>query len=511
MPFGPSSPRLAIYRNRPQLCVGLLLLAWTCVVRLPFLHVIHDDEAFYSVVASRWLRGELPYVSSFDVKAPGVFALFAAVQALFGASLGVIKGLEVVFTVLGAFGLYRLLIRHASAWTGICAGALYPIYSLILLGVSSPCQIVQAALTIWAFAFALDSLVDKTCARKVWAGKTGRAAALAGLMIGLAITIKQTAVFEASALLFVVMWQTRAWRPVVAFLGACALPGLGFMLYFAVAGHLADAVDAVVTLAGLRSQANMSQAPAAWYLDGLARLGHYPALIKPLLVVTCGAALALLRRKRLNTVFDLPIVDLTLVWYAGAVIGMLVVRSPEAWYAVPLIAPSLILFVLVLRHGIAFAPRVRPWWIAAYVAAAVVQPLVLAAPSLIGQGALGPPDWQGNKHAAQVLVASGLRPDDTLLVLSRGQYVYLLTGALPRARYFNAMHLLCDFPTPDADPLAAAFATRPKFVVMSDEGLALSCAEGSQLLRIREALAHDYISLGTVTGAWDHFALYRLR
>jgi len=154
---------------------------------------------------------------------------------------------------------------------------------------------------------------------------------------------------------------------------------------------------------------------------------------------------------------------------------------------------------------------VRPLWTAAFVALAAVQPLAVAAPSLIGKGYLGPPDWRGNELAAQGLVSAGLRPGDNLLVLSRGQYVYLLTGALPKARYFNAMHLLCRFPTPDDDPLGTAFATRPKFVVMSDDGLALGCAEGRQLLRIRDILAKDYIHLATVTGAWDHFALYRAR
>ena len=484
MPSGLSSRLNAFCRQRPQLCAAVLLVVWTCAVRLPFLHVIHDDEAFYSVVASRWLRGEWPYVSSFDIKAPGLFALFAAVQAVLGAGLGVIKGVEIAFTAAGALGLYRLAARHGSVRAAICVSGLYPVYSLILLGVSSPCQIVQAALTIWAFAFAFDGLITRRA----------RDAALAGLMIGLAVTVKQTAAFEALALLTILVWKLRGWRPIAAFLALAMVPVLAFAACFAAAGHLSEAYAAIVTLAGLRSQANMSQAPAAWYLDGLARLGHYPALIKPLLVVTCAAALALLRRKRLNAAFSLPVVDVTLIWYAA-----------------PLIAPSLILFAIVLCHGIAFAPRVRPLWTAAFVALAAVQPLAVAAPSLIGKGYLGPPDWRGNELAAQGLVSAGLRPGDNLLVLSRGQYVYLLTGALPKARYFNAMHLLCRFPTPDDDPLGTAFATRPKFVVMSDDGLALGCAEGRQLLRIRDILAKDYIHLATVTGAWDHFALYRAR
>ncbi len=491
----------SLYRARPMLCVAVVLLVWTCLVRLPFLHVIQEDEAFYSVVASRWLRGELPYVASFDVKAPGVFFLFALLQPVLGASLLVIKGVEIVFTALGAFGLYRLLTKHASSRAGLWAAGLYPIYSLIVMGVSSPCQIIQAGLTIWAFAWAFDALAS---------GKWSEAA-LSGLMIGLAVTVKQTAAFEAVALMGLLAWRLKAWRPVLAFAVAAALPGAGFVVYFAAAGHLPEAFTSVVTLAGLRSQTNITARDSAWYLDLLARLGHYPPLIKPFVIATCGAALALMRRKRLNAAFALPVVDLTLVWYAAAAVGMLIVRLPEDWYAEPLIAPSLILFACVLCHGIAFAPRWRTAWIAAYTLLAAVQPLAGAATKLFGSDYRGPPDWRANVVAAQALKAAGLRAQDNLLVLSRGQFVYILTGALPATRYFHSMHLLCPFPALDADPLAAAFATRPKFVVMADETFSMGCTDQTRLPRIRAELAKNYIQTAAVSGRWDRFTIYRAR
>ncbi len=498
---GPLSRLVVICRARPQLCAAGLLLVWTLIVRLPFLHIIHDDEAFYSVVASRWLRGELPYAASFDVKAPGVFALFAAVQAVFGASLGVMKGVEIAFTAAGAWGLFWLMARHVSWRAALWSSALYPVYSLILLSVSSPCQVVQATLTIWAFAFVLDAL----------AARTWWPAAAAGLMIGLAVAVKQTAGFEALALLVVLLWKGRDWRLTAAFIGMAAVPMLGFAAYFIAAGDFADAYADIVTRASLRSQADLSPAPVAWYLDLLTRLGHYVVLMLPLMVVTCGAFLALLRRKRLKAALALPIVDLALIWYAGAAAGILVMRSLGAWYAVPLIAPCLILFVVVVCHGIDFGPRARPLWTAGFMALAAAQPLVLVAPTLTITDYSGAPDWRGNEMAARGLVAAGLQPGDNLLVLSRGQYIYLLTGALPRTRYFNAMHLLCPFPTPDADPLGSAFATRPKFVVMSDEHVAIGCVERQRLQRIRDILARDYVRLTTVTGAWDRFTLYRIR
>ncbi len=499
MPNRLLSRLAAFYRAHPQLCAASLLLALTCVVRLPFLHVVSDDEPFYSAVAQRWLRGELPYVASFDIKAPGLFALLIPIQALFGANLMVTKVLEILFTAAGAWGLYRLLARHASLRSALWASALYPVYSLILMGVSAPCQIVQATLTIWAFVLVLDGLPRSSAAK----------AALAGLLIGLAITVKQTAAFEAIACFGILALWSRAWKPVLGFAAAAALPTLGFAAYFAAVGHFRDAFADVITLAGQRSQ--VGQPASAWYIEGLLRIVHYPALINPFLAASCGAILALLRRNRLNAAYALPMADLMLVWYAAAAAGLLVVRAPEAWYAAPLVAPSLILFAMVLCDGIAFTARMRPVWTAAFVVLAVVQPLVVAAPSLAGQTYDGPPDWRGDELAAQGLIAAGVRPQDNVLVPSRGLPIYWLTGAMPRARYFHAMHLLCRFPTPDADPVAAAFATRPKFVVMSNTGIAMGCTDPKRVQHIRAILAADYAPIKSVTGTWDQFELYKLK
>src|SRR5215475_12070257 len=98
-------------RLRPLLPF-VLILAWACAVRLPYYGNVNDDEFFFSVIAQRWLEGGLPYVASYDVKPPGLFALYASAQALFGQSLATIKGLEILFTALGGFALYRLARKH---------------------------------------------------------------------------------------------------------------------------------------------------------------------------------------------------------------------------------------------------------------------------------------------------------------------------------------------------------------------------------------------------------------
>ncbi|CAL4866106.1 hypothetical protein MMA231_00344 [Asticcacaulis sp. MM231] len=491
--------------SRPAFTAGVLCLVWTCLVRLPFAHVIHDDEAFYSVVASRWLEGELPYSASFDIKPPGLFAIFAVAQMLFGSSLVTIKGVEIVFTAWGAYSLHRLMRRHGSPEASVLIGVLYPVFSLFFVGVSSPCQLILAAFTIAAFLWLLDSGAAAT--RR----QTFASIALAGLMIGYACLVKQTAAFEALGMLGWLVWQ--AWlkkdiRPSLIFCVAAAVPVMAFGLYFAVAGHLGEVIEAIAMTAVQRSQLNMS-ADADACPELVLRLWHVMAIIKPVIVLIAGSALALLRLRRLQLVFASPLIALTLIWYAAVVVGLLVLRSPEIWYGYDLIPPALILFCGVLCHGMAFSPHQRRQWIVAYSVIACLQPLLMDHKMLFSDGPDGRPDYIGNVRAAQSLKAAGLSRNDSLLVLSRGHYAHVLTHAMPNVRYFNAMHLWCVFPTPDKDPLGEALSARPRFIVFSGSDYMIGCAQLDRLKMVEPVLAADYDRVAEVSGRWDHFSIYR--
>lgn len=489
---------------RPDVSAFILLLVWTCLVRLPFLHILHDDEGFYSAVASRWLRGELPYVSSFDVKAPGIFAAFAVIQAVFGVSLYVIKGTEIVFTALGGFGLYRLLARHGSMRAARLAAFLYPVYSLTLMSMASPCQILQATATIWGFVWVADAATVATRAQRLMF------AALGGLAIGCAVTLKQTAAFEGAGLFAWMVWQAlrrREVAPLMAFMLAGAAPTLAFVGYFAAAGHLADLYRDTVTIAWQRSQLPLPPRLLPWYLEAPRRIGLMPGLVFPIITVTCGVALAALRRQRLRRLGVAS--DLGLVWYVAAVAGLLINREPEAWYVTTLVAPSLVLFCLVLCEGVDFPSSRRFIWLALLTALAAVQPLIGMPQALMADNFSGEPDYLGAKRTAEALKAAGARPGDNMLVISRGHYIYVMSGTLPKSRYFNAMHLLCDFPVPDADSIETSFAARPTYVVLSDPSVAIACAQVTRMRRVKAHLAYDYDLMTTVHGRWDSFNLYR--
>src|SRR6185437_1215342 len=196
----PDAPA-AVRRYALALLPFALILLWTCAVRLPFYGNVGDDEFFFAVIAQKWLAGGLPYVATFDVKPPGLFALYAVAQSLFGESLATIKGLEILFTALGGYALYRLARDFGSRPMALWIGVLYPLYSLALSGVTAVNLIVQLPFFIVAFGAMLHAArQDRPAASGV------SAALLAGLSIGMAGMIRQAAVFEAIAVFGLLVW-----------------------------------------------------------------------------------------------------------------------------------------------------------------------------------------------------------------------------------------------------------------------------------------------------------------
>src|SRR5271168_3176331 len=134
--------------------VFLAVVAWTALVHLPFYGLDGPDDAFYVEAAHLWTKRAPPYVGAFDVKAPGFFAVLAAAQLVFGASLATLRGVPILFEIYGD-----------AAYAVLCA------------------------FTALAFLAALSDLPPM------------KKAVLAGLAIGAACSVKQTAALEALVLM----------------------------------------------------------------------------------------------------------------------------------------------------------------------------------------------------------------------------------------------------------------------------------------------------------------------
>jgi len=200
-------------------------LIWTFVLRLPLRRVDGPDDAFYIEVAHLWTRGALPYVGAFDIKPPGLFALVAVAESLLGPSLDTLRAVAIFCDAVTATNLFFLGRRFGSTSLGVFAATLYPFLSEVVSG--NDAYPPLAALTTLAFLAALSPL------------PIVKRALLAGLAIGAAGAVKQTAVFEAVALPAIVLRAPdaapRRIEAAAAFLAAAAAAPLGFLLYFA--GH----------------------------------------------------------------------------------------------------------------------------------------------------------------------------------------------------------------------------------------------------------------------------------
>ncbi|MFT4074435.1 MAG: glycosyltransferase family 39 protein [Asticcacaulis sp.] len=486
----------------------VFLLAWTCVVRLPFAGQSDEDEFFYAVVGARWLHGFVPYTASFDIKPPGLFAIFALVEAVFGHSLAMIKGLETVFTALGAFTLYRLMNRHVSQMSALWAAGLYPVYSLTLSGVSAVNMLIQLPFFIMAFEAALSAVRCQREARPALS-----AIFLAGLWVGGAGMIKQTALFEAVAIcgLLLIYMPPRRW-PVVGTIFAlgAALPALGFDLYFLVTGHFQDMFDSVIRLAMARTSSDVVAGYGekySFYLTPFGAALNGLFLSVSLIVLWAGALLAVLRRGRFKGLVPDAVMSAAGLWLLAALIEVVAGRALCSYYMLSFVPPLLVLAAITIAHGLDI-PDARKTWVWPIIAcAAIVLPVAIERDTLFNPKA-HLTDYQGTQAVARQLQAIGLQPQDRVLVLNRGYNIYLETGAQPPTRYFHSTHFMTAFHTPSADALGENLAARPRFIIVANPDLRAldeSAARYDQaLIEVRQ----HYSLAGQVSGQCDSFRIY---
>lgn len=83
------------------------------------------DQSIYHLVAREMLDGKMPYRDAFDFKPPGIFLIYSASRALFGASMRGIRIVEVACLFANAFFLIALARAYfQNARAGYLAAAL---------------------------------------------------------------------------------------------------------------------------------------------------------------------------------------------------------------------------------------------------------------------------------------------------------------------------------------------------------------------------------------------------
>jgi 4-amino-4-deoxy-L-arabinose transferase-like glycosyltransferase len=496
---------------RPMLPLILILL-WTLVLRLPFAWETDKDEFFFSVIATEWMRGGLPYVASFDIKPPGLFFLFVVAQSLFGTSLATIKGLEIVAVVAGSFTLYRMLLGMGTASMARMAATLFPLYTVTMDGTIVVNLVLQLPFIILAFAGLLGAVGPRatTDRARLWS------AFLGGLAIGAAGMVKQTAVFEAAAAvaMLVALGGTRRWFLAALFIVGAAIVPAAFFVYFAAAGHFHEMYNAIVTLAAARTDSDVLAVYGPDLAYNFTPLGVFWNMLAgsgPLILLWGGAGFIALRYRRVAAHVSPSLLLVAVTWFVVAFVGAMAGLGLSRYYLLTTVPPLIVLASAFFCHGNDVAERDQFRAFVAVVVAAVVSIAYVDHKQLFDPPAFVAGDYDATRELGADILALNPSQDDRMLVLNRGFAVYAETGLLPPTPVFHAHHLLGVFHTPVADPLGVALAANPRFIVIADPTTWHITERRSQIDRALAYVAAHYRVAAEVNGAKDSFTLYEFR
>lgn len=227
-----------------------LLLRWGTF--LP--SVINHDESTYIVIAGEILRGEVYLDQVVDTKPAALYWLYSLLHLLGGGQIWAFRFFTALFIAFTAFCLLKASTKASgSREVGMAAALAYPLMCSVYTyyGISPNAELFFNALTAAAIALAIPPLLvtspillsiekDTAPARANDSPQTFSqnpfsqripSYALAGFLLGLAVTIKPMAAAEALAIgLFLLWWGWRKKAFVAAIFRACLPLTLAFLV-----------------------------------------------------------------------------------------------------------------------------------------------------------------------------------------------------------------------------------------------------------------------------------------
>ncbi len=277
-----------------------------------------DDELLYFTIGQRMHDGLLPYVDLWDRKGPGLFALYYLIAG-FSRSVIAYQIAAMLFAGLTGYVAHLIALRFSGRMGAVLAGTLYLVLLPLFAGGGG-----QAAV-FYNLLMALAALLVLRQAE----APNHRTLLMAMSLAGLAVTFKQTAIFESVFLGLLALWQMRQRgtkppelaRSALLMVLAGAAPMLLFALYYALIGHFSELWHAMV-LSNLRK----GYSPAG---DHVLRL---IVLLVELLPVLLPALLVLLFSRRAPR-------RILIGWLIAAMIGFLSVPNFIDHYMLALALP----------------------------------------------------------------------------------------------------------------------------------------------------------------------------
>jgi 4-amino-4-deoxy-L-arabinose transferase-like glycosyltransferase len=175
-----------------------IILLFVIIVRVRIIDIpLERDEGTYANNAMAMLEGSPPYDEAYDIKLPGLFAVYAIILTVFGkTATGIHTGL-LIFNILTVLLIFYLGKRLYDPITGTMAAACYAILSLSqkVNGFTANAEPLAVLPTLGGIIMLLKAL--ETRQKKDFF--------LCGLLLGTAFVIKQTiALFIAFSGLYII-------------------------------------------------------------------------------------------------------------------------------------------------------------------------------------------------------------------------------------------------------------------------------------------------------------------
>ena len=205
-----------------------LIMVGAAALRLPLLDVPLDrDEGEYAYVARLLLDGIPPFADAHNMKMPGIYAVYSVLLTVFGSTHTAIH-LGLLFANALSIALVFLLGRRLmDATAGVAAAATYALLTLseTVLGSAANAEHFVVPLALSALVL-LDSARERSHLTRLL---------LAGLLLGLAVLVKQHGVFFL-AFALLVLALARQWRRAVVLLAAAMMPAAALVAVMAALG-----------------------------------------------------------------------------------------------------------------------------------------------------------------------------------------------------------------------------------------------------------------------------------
>jgi hypothetical protein len=403
--------------------VALILLIAAFAIRVvqfgnPMIQV---DENFYLLVGDRMWRGALPYVDIWDRKPIGLFLIYAAIRLLGGDGILQYQIVATLFAAGTAFVIARIAVRMAGITAATVAAILYILLIGLVGGSGGQAPVFYNLLVAGGGLLTLKAFETDDPAR------IRRLGCLTMLLLGLALQIKYTVLFEGVFFGLALVWRSwrgsgRVGRPAVdalLWIGIALLPTALALAYYAARGHADAFIYANFLSIGERSSDPQSEV--------MKRLGHaWISIHLPMIAVLLAVVLEPWRAfARGTTTFGFAI-----AWLGAAIVGYLIFGSYFDHYVLPLFVPMAVVIAPL------FTCRRK------YIGVFAAGFLLLSGAIAYQLTAHGLQKKRGNRQVAEA-VAKAIRPRLTncLYVYDGDSIFYYLTNSCLPGRYPFPAHL----------------------------------------------------------------------